>query len=269
MKYPTRGRDRDREDKMDLKICNWFAAAVMALSVWALPAPAVALDDAQKEEIGAFIREYLIANPEVLIEAQEALQAKQQAEQLAQARRAISEASDAIFNSPNDVVLGNPEGNVTIVEFFDYNCGFCKRALRDMEEIIASDPNVRFILKEFPILGEDSMAAHRVSVALQRIAPEHYNAFHWELLGGNGRATEDRAVAVASELGVDEAALREAMEDPAIAETLTENYQLADSLGISGTPSYVVGDEAVFGAVGVGPLIAKVDNMRSCDSATC
>lgn len=254
---------------MDLKIRNWIAAAMLVLTVGIIPAPAAALDDAQKEEIGAFIREYLIANPEILFEVQDALQAKQEASQREQAKLAISSARDAIFNSSNNVVLGNPDGNVTIVEFFDYNCGYCKRAMKDMEEIIASDPDIKFILKEFPILGENSVAAHTVSAALQRVAPEHYNEFHLELLGGRGSATEDRAIEIATGLGVDEAVLRKAMADPAIAEGFAETYQIADSLGISGTPSYVVGDEAVFGAVGVGPLTAKIENMRSCDSATC
>lgn len=254
---------------MDLKIRNWTTAAMMALTVTFLPAPATALDDKEKEEIGAFIREYLIANPEILFEVQDAYQAKQEAAQREQAKLAIASARESIFNSPHNVVLGNPEGSVTIVEFFDYNCGFCKRAMKDMEEIIASDPDVRFILKEFPILGEDSIAAHTVSAAVQRIAPEHYNAFHLELLGGRGTATEQRAIEVAAGLGVDEDQLREAMKDPAIAESFTETYQIADSLGISGTPSYVVGDEAVFGAVGVEPLVAKIENIRTCESATC
>ncbi len=244
-------------------------AALVALTVSVLPAPAVALDDKEKEEIGAFIREYLIANPEILFEVQEAYQAKQDQLQREQAKVAISSASKEIFESPHDVVIGNPDGNVTVVEFFDYNCGFCKRAMKDMQEMIDADPNVRFVLKEFPILGDDSLAAHRVSVAMQRIAPEQAVDFHVELLGGRGRATEERAIEVAVELGVDEAELRKAMEDPSIAELFTDTYRIADSLGITGTPSYVVGDEAVFGAVGVGPLTAKVENMRTCDSATC
>ena len=248
---------------------NVVNAALVFLAIGLLPAPAIALDEQEKEEIGAFIREYLIANPEILLEVQQALQVRQEELQKERARVTIASSSDAIFQSPNDTVMGNPDGSVTIVEFFDYNCGFCKRALRDMDEIIAADPDVRFVLKDFPILGEDSVAAHRVSAAVERIALEHYDAFHRELLGGQGRATEGRAIDVAVSLGVDETQLREAMEDPAIMEGFTEAYLLADSLGISGTPSYVIGDEAVFGAVGIGPLTAKVDNLRNCASATC
>lgn len=245
------------------------SAALAAVIIAVSPLPASALDDTEKEELGEFIREYLIQNPEVLFEVQAAYEAKQQDIQLEKSRKVISQAQDAIFNSSNDVILGNPVGDVTIVEFFDYNCGYCKRAMKDMEEIIAKDPNVRFVLKEFPILGDDSVAAHRVSMALTQVAPEKYEEFHFELLGGQERATEASAIAVATSLGVDEDALRAAMDEDSITESFRQAYQLADGLGISGTPSYIVGEEAVFGAVGVPTLMDKVDNMRSCDSTTC
>jgi len=246
-----------------------ITAALFAAAIGSLPAPAAALDEKEKEEIGAFIREYLIANPEILFEVQDALEAKQREQQREQSRLAIATSGDALFHSPDDVVMGNPNGSVTIVEFFDYNCGFCKRALRDMEQIIASDPDVRFVLKEFPILGEDSVDAHRVSAAVTRVAPDHYEAFHLELLGGSGRATEARAIDIAVSLGIDEAQLRDTMDDPAIMESFRQTYLLADSLGITGTPSYVIGDEAVFGAVGFTPLSEKVANLRTCDSTVC
>lgn len=251
------------------RVRGLIGTALAAAAISASALPAVALDDAQKEEIGQFIREYLIENPEVLFEVQSAYEAKQEVKQREQSRQVIAQSRDVIFNSPNNIILGNPDGDVTIVEFFDYNCGYCKRAMKDMEEIIANDPNVRFILKEFPILGEDSIAAHQVSSALQQIAPEHYEAFHLELLGGRDRATEARALEIATSLGVDENALRDAMADDSIAESFREAYQLADGLGISGTPSYIVGDEAVFGAVGMPTLLGKVANVRDCESATC
>ncbi|WP_419913495.1 DsbA family protein [Hoeflea sp.] len=251
------------------RLRGYIGGALAGALVIATPVPVLALDDAEKEELGQFIREYLIANPEILFEVQAAYEAKQEEIQREQSKQVIADSRDAIFNSPHNVVLGNPEGDVTIVEFFDYNCGFCKRALKDMEEIIAEDPNVRFILKEFPILGDDSIAAHRVSVAVRLIAPEKYEEFHLELLGGRDRATEDSAIAVAKKLGIDETKLRAAMDDDAITESFRESYMIADGLGISGTPSYIVGDEAVFGAVGIPTLKGKVANLRNCESATC
>jgi protein-disulfide isomerase len=246
-----------------------MSAALAAAVIMVSPLTASALDDAEKEEIGQFIREYLIQNPEILFEVQAAYEAKQQIAQREQARQVIAQSREAIFNSPADIVLGNPQGDVTIVEFFDYNCGYCKRAMKDMEEIIANDPNVRFVLKEFPILGEDSVAAHRVSMALKRIAPDKYEEFHLGLLGGHERATEASAMELAKALGVDENALRTTMADESITESFREAYRLADGLGISGTPSYIVGDEAVFGAVGMPTLMGKVTNLRDCESATC
>ncbi|MCA1403094.1 DsbA family protein [Ensifer sp. IC3342] len=235
----------------------------------ALPQTAAALDAKQKEEFGAFIKEYLLANPEVMLEVQEALAAKQRAKQQEAAQAAIASNEKAIFHSAYDMTLGNPTGDVTIVEFFDYNCGYCKRALSDMDEIIAKDKNVRFVLKEFPILGPDSVAAHKVSAAFRAIAPEKYGDFHRALLGGEERATEETAIAVAAKLGVTEEQLREKMVDAPYDSAVREAYSLANELGITGTPSYVIGNEAVFGAVGADEISTKVENMRSCGKTIC
>ncbi|OHV72314.1 DsbA family protein [Ensifer sp. LCM 4579] len=235
----------------------------------ALPQSAAALDAKQKEELGAFIKEYLLANPEIMLEVQEALTTKQRAQQQAAATAAIADNQTAIFNSAHDITLGNPKGDVTIVEFFDYNCGYCKRALSDMDQILAKDKNIRFVLKEFPILGPDSLAAHKVSAAFRAIAPEKYGDFHRGLLGGEERATEETAIAVATSLGVTEAQLREKMEDDPHDAGVREAYTLANDLGITGTPSYVIGNEAVFGAVGSGELTKKVANMRQCGKTAC
>ncbi|OJG00282.1 DsbA family protein [Pararhizobium antarcticum] len=234
-----------------------------------LPSLANALDDKQKEEIGAFIKEYLVANPEILLEAQKSLKLKQEQAQLEQAKAAIDDNSDAIFQSVHDVTLGNPKGDVTVVEFYDYNCGYCKRALADMDALLEKDKNVRFVLKELPILGPDSLAAHKVSAAFRLVAPEKYGDFHRALLTGEDRATEETAIAVAGRLGVAEANLRAKMVDPATDESVKEAYTLANTLGITGTPSYVIGKEAVFGAVGAEELETKVTNMRSCGSTIC
>ena len=250
---------------------NFFrtlSAAALALTV-ALPTAALALDDKQKEEIGAFIKEYLLENPEILLDVQEALQAKQAAAQQVKAEPAIVENAKAIFSSEYDIALGNPEGDVTVVEFFDYNCGYCKRALTDMDEVLAKDKNVRFVLKELPILGPDSLAAHKVSGAFRDLAPEKYGEFHRALLGNEGRATEESAIALAVTLGVSEEAIRKQMEEKPHDEAVRQAYSLANSLGITGTPSYVIAKETVFGAIGAETINEKVANVRSCGKATC
>ena len=243
-------------------------AAILLAGVLAT-GPALALEESEKEEIGAFIREYLIANPEVMIEVQQALEAKQREEQAGRAGEAIAASQEALFEAPGDLVLGNPEGDVTIVEFFDYNCGYCKRAHADMLALIESDPELRFVLKEWPVLGPESLGAHRVSLSLRTVAPEQYAAFQDALLTFEGRADETTALQVAENLGVDVAAVKEGLDDPQIMADIQANYQIADAIGMSGTPSYVVGDEAVFGAMGAEVLAEKVANMRDCGRGTC
>ena len=151
-----------------------------------------------------------------------------------------------------------PNGKVTIVEFYDYNCGYCKRAIEDMQALTAADPDLRFVLKEFPILGPDSQKASVVSMAFHTLMPEKYGEFHNQLLGGQGRASEASAIKIALSLGADEAKLREEMKNPAITEAFAKTYDLANKLAITGTPSYVVGNEVVFGALGQEVLAEKI-----------
>ena len=231
--------------------------------------PANAFDDAQKKEIGEIVKNYLIEHPEVLMEVQQALEKKQDDARMAQAKVAVDQNHDAIFNASSDLSLGNPKGKVTVVEFFDYNCGYCKRAISDMDTIIKKNPEVRFVLKEFPILGQDSVAAHRVSDAFRHIAPEKYGQFHRELLGGEAHANEARALEVAASLGVSEDQIRAQMEKSSNEASVKQTYALAHKLGITGTPSYILGDEAIFGAVGADALDQKVANLNQCGKTAC
>lgn len=250
----------------------FFSKTLTALALAAyivLPAQAFAFDDQQKKELGEFIKQYLIANPEIMLEVQDALQKKQQMAQQVKATMAIENNTDGIFDSNDDVTLGNPKGDVTVVEFFDYNCTYCRHALPDMQALLKKDKNVRFVLKEFPILGPDSVAAHRVADAFRRLAPEKYSDFHVALLSSDGRASEDTAIQVASSLGVSEDKIRAEMKKSPNDDIVQATYQLAANLGISGTPSYVIGNEMVPGAVGIDDLEAKVKNMRACGKTNC
>ncbi len=213
-------------------------------------------------EIETVVREYLLSNPEILSDMQIALEEKERELQRVAQVETIASSSDAIFDAEHDGVVGNPEGSVTIVEFFDYNCGFCRRAMDDMDAMVEANPDLRFVLKELPILGPDSQKAHVVSMAFRALAPEKYAAFHRELLSGE-RATEDAAIRVAVAQGVDEAALREEMKNPAIMDAFNQTYELASRLSITGTPSYVIGEEVVFGALGLSVLQEKVDQVQA------
>jgi protein-disulfide isomerase len=243
-----------------------IAAAALGLGLVLSTARAedagVGLDKAEIEKI---VRDYLLANPEILTEMQATLEAKQEEERRVAAQAVIKSAGPEIFASAEDGIVGNPEGRKTVVEFFDYNCGYCRHALSDMQAMTQADPDLRFVLKEFPILGPDSQKASVVSMAFRSLMPEKYAAFHQKLLAGPGRAGEASAIKVAVGLGADEAKLREAMKDPAIAADVEKTYNLADRLQISGTPSYVVGSEIVYGAMGQDVLNGKIaDAIAAC-----
>lgn len=231
---------------------------------------AAAATPADRAEIETIVRNYLLGNPEILMEMQQALEIKQQEEQRLAHLEVIRDAKEKIFNAAYDGFVGNPDGKTTIVEFYDYNCGYCKRAQEDMQTLTESDPDLRFVLKEFPILGPDSQKASTVSMAFRTLMPEKHGEFHNRLIGGEGRASEAAAIKIAVQLGADEAKLREEMKNPAITAAFAETYDLANKLQITGTPSYVVGNEVVFGALGPEVLGQKIAEARACTAnATC
>ncbi|MBS7545973.1 DsbA family protein [Ancylobacter oerskovii] len=242
-------------------------AASLALGIGA--APAFALDDVQRKEFESVIRDYLLKNPEVIQEAIGELQKRQAAAADEQRKQAIAKLKPQIFDSPHGVVVGNPKGDVTLVEFFDYNCGYCKRSLPDLVQLIESDPKLKVVLKEFPVLGPGSVEAAQVAVGVKLVAPEKYLAFHKALLGGRGQANKARALEAAAEAGIDRAAVEKAMTRPEVNAALQESMQIADALGIDGTPSYVAGDAVIVGAVGHDQLKGTIDAVRSCGKAAC
>ncbi len=231
----------------------------------ATQAPAAKLSrPTSAHEIEGIIKDYLVAHPEVLQEAMDALDKQQKQADAAKARATIKDNNATLFNSPHQVVLGNPQGNVTMVEFFDYNCAFCKHALPDMMTLLKTNPNLKFVLKEFPVLGPGSVEAAHVAVAARMQDPtgKKYIEFHQKLLGGRGPADKARALAVAKEVGFDMARLEKDMNSDEVKTTIDEDMKLADALGVNGTPSYVVGDEVVVGAVGLDELKAEDQGER-------
>lgn len=220
-------------------------------------------DSVSRDAIEKTVRDYLIKNPEIIAEAQHALEIKQAEAEKAHIADIIASNKDRLYDPEHDVVFGNPDADVTVIEFFDYNCGYCKRALPDMQAILKNDPNVRFVMKEFPILGPDSMRSHLVAQAFKSMMPEKYAEFHDLLLSKSERATEASAIADAVALGADEKQLRDKMQDPAIRSAFENTYQLASQLNITGTPSYIIGSELIPGAVGAAELIDRIATLRA------
>src|SRR5919205_3820649 len=249
-----------------------LAPALLALALGVAPqaAPAQSISDAQRGDIEKIVREYIIAHPEVLEEAMNELSKRQAAAEAEKHQATISKNADTIFNSPRGVTIGNKDGDVTFVEFFDYNCGYCKRAMADMMELMKSDPKLKVVLKEFPVLSAGSVEAAQVGVAVRMQDPtgKKYLDFHQKLLTGRGAADKARAMAVAKEVGLDMAKLEKDLNSAEVRSTLEENFKLAEAMGMNGTPSYVIGKQVVIGAVGVEALREKISNAR-CGKATC
>jgi len=251
-----------------------LAAALFAVALalpTAAPARAQSFTNDQRGEIERIIREYLLAHPELLQEVMSELEKRQTAADAEKHQAAVKDLAATIFSSPRQVTLGNPQGDVTVVEFFDYNCGYCKRAMSDMLELIKGDGKLKFVLKEFPVLGEGSVQAAQVAVAVRmqdKTAGKKYLEFHQKLLSGRGSVDKARALAVAKEVGLDVARIEKDLASDEIKATLEESYKIAEALGMNGTPSYVVGSDVVVGAVGLKTLKEKVNNAR-CGKATC
>jgi protein-disulfide isomerase len=252
-------------------ILRLIAACVAVLAI-AVPQASYAdeFSTSQRGEVERIVREYLIAHPEVIQEAMAELEKRQSAADAEKHKAAVKQYSQALFTSPRQVVLGNPDGNVTFVEFFDYNCGYCKRAMDDMLTLLKDDPKLKVVLKEFPVLGPGSVEAAQVAVAvrMQDKTGKKYLEFHQKLLGSRGQADKARALAVAKDIGLDMGRLDKDLASPEIKATLQESFKLAEALGLNGTPSYVIGDDVVIGAVGLGALKEKVNTSR-CGKPSC
>ena len=248
--------------------------AVAYVAVLAMVAPHASYADefstSQRDEIERVVREYLIAHPDVIQDAMTELEKRQSAADAEKHKAAVKQYSQALFASPRQVVLGNPDGNVTFVEFFDYNCGYCKRAMGDMLTLLKDDPQLKVVLKEFPVLGPGSVEAAEVAVAvrMQDKSGKKYLEFHQKLLGGRGQADRARALAAAKDVGLDMGRLDKDMASPEVRATLQESMKLAEAIGLNGTPSYVIGDEVVIGAVGLPALKEKINNSR-CGKPSC
>jgi len=251
------------------KVVSALAVATVAVGVTQL-ARAQSFTDAQRGELEQIIRSYLVAHPEVLEEMTAELSKRQQAAEAEKHQAAVKQDGETIFNSPRGVTLGNPKGDVNFVEFFDYNCGYCRRAMSDMLELMKSDPKLRVVLKEFPVLGPGSVEAAQVAVAVRMQDPtgKKYLDFHQRLLGGRGQADKAKAMAAAKEAGLDMARLEKDLASPEVKATLEENFKLAENMGLNGTPSYVIGDQVVIGAVGLDGLTRKISEAR-CGKAAC
>lgn len=224
---------------------------------------------AAKGRFGMAVEDYLMANPKLLERMSVALQTQAQEAEIAQTRDTLMALGDRVHNDADQVVLGNPDGDVTIIEFFDYNCGYCRQAVGNMLQLLEEDKDVRFILREFPILSQGSADAARVATIVNRNKDIDYLEFHTKLFQSRGQVDKERALEVATSLGMNRIELELQMQDQSVTQAIGRTYQLADALSITSTPNYIIGNEVVRGAESFEGLKRRVENMRQCGETTC
>jgi len=229
------------------------------------PQSAAALD---QSTLNPMIEQYLLGNPRILQKVSAALDAELTAERTAATRTAMVELKPAIFESENGIVLGNPNGDVTLVEMFDYNCGYCRQALPDLASLLDSDKNLKVILKEFPILSQGSVDAARIAAQVAD-ADVDYWTFHQALFTSRGQVDKAVALKAASDLGLNPITLEMGMKSPRVDQAIEESYRIADRLKITGTPTFIIGDEIIPGAIGLDALKQRIANMRACGATVC
>jgi protein-disulfide isomerase len=217
-------------------------------------------DPAQRQQVEAIIHDYLMQHPDVLIAALRVAEEKLHHEDDAKASQAVAQHRHDVFEDAATPVGGNPHGDVAVVEFFDYRCPYCKQVEPSLESMLKQDPKLRFVYKEFPILGPVSVTAARAALAAQRQGK--YDAFHAAMMEARGNITDDAVYQVAASVGLDLDKLKHDMASPQIAQELKDNLKLADALDIHGTPAFIIGDKVVPGALDLSALKTMVSDAR-------
>jgi protein-disulfide isomerase len=254
--------DRGPAPLSDTEVRSMITDAIAADKAGATPA----MDAPQLE---ALVDDYLMNNPSILDRMTAKLTATKKAAARAEQAKLIAANYSAIYDDAGNVVLGNPDGDVTLVEMFDYNCGYCRGAVPDMASLIAEDPNLKVILKEFPILSDGSVDAAKVAILVNEDRKLDYWAFHQKLFSTRGAVDAGAALAAAEAVGGSRVTMMIDMNKKSVGDALQKSHELADALNVSGTPTYIIGDELIPGAIGLEALKTKIANVRACGSTIC
>ena len=225
-----------------------------------------AMTHEERDAFRAEVKAYLLENPEVLVEAMSVLQEREYATEVARDAEIIATNSDAIFASPGDWVGGNPEGDITLVEFMDYRCTYCRKAHDEVQALVQGDGKIRYIIKEFPILGPESLVPSQFAIAVRMLhGDDAYKAVHDALMALRGEPTEEALARMATEMGYDPAPLMAKMQTEEVKAIITANHALADLMAISGTPAFVLKDTMLRGYVPLEGMQEIVADLRKAD----
>ncbi|WP_170774583.1 DsbA family protein [Ruegeria lacuscaerulensis] len=248
-------------------ILRHAAPALLGLSLLAAPAQALDLNtmsDAEREQFGAQVRAYLLENPEVIIEAINILEQRNAQAEAAADQELVAVNADELFNDGYSWVGGNPEGDITLVEFMDYRCGYCRRAVPEVAELLSEDGNIRLVIKEFPILGEASVISSRFAVATKHVAGDDaYKLVHDALLDFGGEPNEVSLRRLSDGLGLDSDAILAAMDSDRVTDEINQTRELARRMQIQGTPSFVLGTEMLRGYLTADQMLQIADAVRA------
>jgi len=239
-------------------ITHWVGVMIVAsVALWHGSASA----EMGRDEIEEIVRQYILDNPEILVEAMENLRERERLAEQERAHTAILAHYEALAFSDDDPIAGNPDGDVVIVEFFDYRCPYCKRVLDPLLQAVEQDGNVRLVFKEFPILGADSVVAARAALAARNQGK--YLEFHTALMQTEGALTEANIFGIGESVGLDIERLREDMESDDVEATILSNYAQADQIGVGGTPAFIIGKEFVPGAIDIDRINRMIADARA------
>ena len=212
------------------------------------------MNDTERKEVESVVQEFIMKNPEVIMRAIQSYQIKLEAEKQKKIKKELASLNTKLNQNPGSPVVGNPNGDITIVEFFDYRCGYCKRVFPAIQELLKKDGNIRYVLKELPMLGPDSVFASQAALAVWNTNPEKYISFHAALMTSRGKLNKEKVLKIASDLALDTKALGKNINNKSVIEELNMNMQLSERLSISGTPAFIVGDQLSPGALSLEEL---------------
>lgn len=243
-----------------------LAYTALTTAMLAMPASAFdlsAMSDSERQSFRDEVRSYLLDNPEVLMEAIAVLEQRKSEAQINQDEMLVQVNADALFNDDYSYVGGNPDGDITVVEFLDYKCGYCKKAHPEVTALINGDGNIRYIVKEFPILGDQSMLAARFAIStLNNLGAEAYEKVHDALMVQRGDISEASLKRVAADLDLDPEVILAGMDSDDVNNVIAANHALAQRMQISGTPSFIMGDQMLRGYVPLDGMLQIVDELR-------
>ena len=239
-----------------------LATALALTGTLLVPGPPTFADDKLPVgEVEQIVRDYLMREPEIIYQAIQELQKRQQAAEATRQQEMIAEHSDDIFRKAEDPLAGNSLGDITLVEFFDYRCGYCRSMVSGLQQLIGSDQKLRFVFKELPVLGPDSVVAARAGLAAAKLDQAKYYDFHMALMQSKD-LDRDTILAIAVKQGYDRDQIAAEMDQDWVKTRIAENQALAEKLGISGTPSFVIGKTLIPGAVDLTKLAQIISDER-------